>query len=526
MNEYKIWKKTIITLVTLIIFLNILPSGVTTENKIKDLELKINFPTLVIPRQLHELKFVNNIELGWPRIYDNGPEDSACGVIIDSEGNIIVSGYTFYLKNDSTEALDFLTIKYDSEGNELWNVTYDNGTFDMAWDVTVDSFDNIIVFGFNATSFEDFQNLSLYLRVVKYNKDGVEQWNVSFKNEVDNYPGGIAVNSNNDIIINGGHGDIDDLDFHCWTIKLNSDGEELWNQTFMEDLVSFGSDVTVDENDNIFVGGLSASYFGQGYCIIEYDDNGNQIGVHRYNKGNQPNAIALDSNGNIILTGVGFSSKSNTSTWFTIKCDRQGNLLWTREYDAIYSESAENIAIDSDDNIITVGASCFSEEYNYEHCAIIYDKNGNELCMKRPDILGIIYGVAIDNNDRIIITGAIEQENNWDYYTNIYVDITPPSVQLIRPEEKHIYLFNFKMLKLPKNTIIFGKIDILINAENSSDILKVEFYIDKELRETIDQQPYEFLWNDKLLGKHNIKIMAYDASGCITKYEFDVWKFF
>jgi hypothetical protein len=223
---------------------------------------------------------------------------------------------------------------------------------------------------------------------------------------------------------------------------------------------------------------------------------------------------------------VGFSSKSNTSTWFTIKCDRQGNLLWTREYDAIYSESAENIAIDSDDNIITAGASCFSEEYNYEHCAIIYDKNGNELCMKRPDILGIIYGVAIDNNDRIIITGAIEQENNWDYYTNIYVDITPPSVQLIRPEEKHIYLFNFKMLKLPKNTIIFGKIDILINAENSSDILKVEFYIDKELRETIDQQPYEFLWNDKLLGKHNIKIMAYDASGCITKYEFDVWKFF
>jgi hypothetical protein len=528
MNKNKIGKKTIlITLVIFMLLCSIPTCGITNKTMTKDIKLQLILPSLHKLYQSDGLKINNtNIGSGWPQIYDKGIEDSPCGVVIDSMGNIIVSGYTYNYINDSTQELDFLTIKYDSEGNELWNVTYDSGTFDMSWDVTIDSSDNIIVYGFNATSIEESQNLSLYFRVVKYNNDGVEQWNLSYKNGIDSYPGGVTVNSKNDIITTSGYGDINEPDFHCWTIKRNSEGEELWNQSFNEDIVSIGTDVTVDNNDNIIAGGLSASYYGQGYFTIEYNDNGNQIKVNRYKKGNQPSAIALDSNGNIILTGVGYSYDSNTSTWFTIKSNRQGKLLWTREYDGINTDIAEDLAVDSNDNIITVGVSCFNWENNYDHCVIIYDKNGNELCMKRPNIRGIIYGVTVDSNDMIIITGGIDQGFNWNYYTDKYIDITPPLVQLVSPEEKNLYIFNYKILKLPRNTIIIGKIDILINSENPSDVIKVEFYIDKKLRETVYEQPYQFVWNDKILGKHNIKTMTYDEFGCIKKYELDVWKFF
>jgi hypothetical protein len=531
MNKNIIGKKTIlITLVIFMLLCSIFPSGITNETKLTDIKLQLTLPSFHIPYQSNGLKiFNNNRGSGWPQIYDYGIEDSPCGIVIDSMGNIIVSGYTFYSIDNSTFELDFLTIKYDSEGNELWNVTYDSGTFDFAWDVAIDSSDNIIVYGVKATSFSDLQNLNLSFIVVKFNKDGVEQWNVSYKKEIDSYPGGVTVNSKDDIIINGGYGDLNEPDFHCWTLKMNSNGKEFWDQSFNEDIVSTGSDVAVDVNDNIIVGGLSASFYGQGYFTIEYDDNGNQIKVNRYKIGSQPNAIALDSNGNIILTGVAYSSESNTSSWLTIKSDRQGNLLWTREYDGKYSDAAEDLIVDSNDNIITVGTSCFNLEFNneiYEHCTIIYDKNGNELCMKRPYVRGIIYGVIIDTNDAIIITGGADQGYNWNYYTDKYIDVTPPLVQLVSPKEKNLYIFGNKILKLPRNTIIIGIINILINAENPSDILKVEFYIDKNLRQTTIQKPYQFIWNDKLFFKHSIKIMAYDETGCIKKYEFDVWKFF
>lgn len=530
MNKIKIGKKTIlISLVIFMLLCNIFPSSITNDTKIKDMKLQFKLPTLNMPHQSNGLKVDNNNKgSGWPQIYDKGVEDSSCGVVIDSQGNIIVSGYTYNFIDYSTEELDFLTIKYDSEGNELWNVTYDSGTFDMAWDVAIDSSDNIIVYGFNASSIDDSQNLSIYLRVVKFNKDGLQLWNVSYKNGVDNYPGGITVNSNNDIIINGGYGNLDWGYFYCWTLKMNSEGKELWNQTFYNDTISIGTDVTVDKNDNIIVGGFQGNEnpYTYGYFTIEYSDNGNEIGINRYNKGTQPNAIALDSNGNIILTGVGYSAESNTSTWLTIKSNQLGNILWTREYDGIYTDDAEDLAVDSKDNIITVGTSCFYWEYNYEHCAIIYDKNGNEICMKRPNVRGILYGVTVDSNNTIVITGSIDQGFNWNYYTDKYIDITPPLVQLVSPAEKNLYIFNFKILKLQKNTIIIGKINILINAENPSDISKVEFYIDKKLNKTTYEPPYQFLWNEKSFWRHSIKIMAYDESGCIKKYEFVVWKFF
>ena len=294
MSNQKFEKKMILVMLITILFIcSYIPGGVA-EAEIPDIKLERNLPFFHILHQNHIQKMVNYIgESGWPQIYDKGIEDSSSAIIIDSQGDIIVTGYTGYIVDNSTDVVDFLTIKYDSEGNELWNVSFDSGTYDFAWDIAVDSFDNIIVFGFNWTTFGDQQDLNLSLRVVKYNKDGIEQWNVTYHNGIDNYPGGITVDSHDDIIINGGYGDLDALDFSCWTLKMDSEGMELWNQTFSEDLISIGTDVAVDSNDNIIVGGMTASFFGQGYCVIKYDNNGNKISVHRYGRGTQPNAITL-----------------------------------------------------------------------------------------------------------------------------------------------------------------------------------------------------------------------------------------
>ncbi len=520
----------LIMCITILLFCFYCPNYVAKE-EIQNINFILNHPCLHSFNKQLSTKMVNFYERsGWPRIYDKGIEDFSSELTIDTQGNIIVTGYTGYYADDSTEVVDFLTIKYDSEGNEIWNVTFDSGTYDFAWDIISDSHDNIIVFGFNWTTQEDLEDLNIHFRVVKYNKDGVEQWNLTYHNGIDNLPGGIAVDSNDCIIISGGYGDINATDFSCWTLKMDSMGIEQWNQTFTEDMFSVGMDVTVDLNDNIIVGGMSASFFGQGYGIIKYDSNGNKISVHRYGGGMQqfdmPNAIAIDKNENIILTGQRNYQVSRALTWLTMKCDKFGNKLWTREYDSGEYDTAEDVSVDSNGNIITVGGSSFSEYSNYEHCAIIYDKNGNEICLKRPNIYGSISGVAVDNNDRIIITGSIQYANNWDYYTNIYSDITPPSVKLIKPETKSFYILNTKLFSLPKNTIIIGKLTISISSENPSDVTKVEFYINNKLKETLSAPPYAWVWSDRLFGRYTVKTMAYDESGNVKKYELNLWKFF
>jgi hypothetical protein len=454
---------------------------------------------------------------GWPQVFDNGPEDSSSAVAIDSNDNIIVTGYT---ANEVDERLNFLTIKYDSEGNEIWNVTYDSGMWDFAWDISVDSLDNIIVFGINYSTRDDILNHDF--RIVKYNENGVEQWNVSIAGKKENYPGGIAVDSNDNIVLTVGQGDLDDLDFKCWTVKLDNNGQEIWNKTYDDDVISFGADVVVNQNDDIFVGGMAASYFNQGYFVVKYDSDGNKKRLNRYG-GTQLNAMAIDNEDQLVLTGMGFSRMTNSSFWYTIKCDENGEMLWDQIFDTINPEYGTDIDIDSNGNIITVGSMFFGET-KVEQCSIIYDKNGMELCIKKPGIEGALSGVVIDSNDRIIVSGSIGDPYNWDYYTDIFNDITPPSVELQRPKAGYLYIFDKEIMPLFENAIIFGKIEVVLSVDNPSDVEKVEFYVDKELIKTIYESPYEWTWSELSFGKHTLETMTYDSVGNINRNEIIAWK--
>jgi hypothetical protein len=527
-NKPKYFKNImLVLLITILLFCSYCPSCIAkTDKDIPEINLELNIPLLhKLRKQANQRIIICFERSGWPQVFDKGIEDSPSGIAIDSQGNIIVTGYTGYIQN-STDVLDFLTVKYDSEGNEIWNVTHDSGTYDLAWGIATDSLDNIIVFGFNLTNIEDMEDLDIYLRTVKYDKNGVELWNLTHRKEINNYPGGIAVDSQNCIFISGGYGDFNAGNFSCWTLKMDSQGLELWNKSFKEDIVSIGTTIGVDSNDNAIVGGMVASLFGQGYFIVRYDSDGNKISRHRYNQGNLPNTLVLDSNDNIFLTGQSYSSQSNSSIWHSLKSDKNGNLLWSRIYDSGNHDAPYDAAFDSNGNIVVVGSSSYSIENNYEHCTIIYDKNGKEICLKRPNLRGSLGGVEIDDNDRIVIAGAIDSGNNWDYYTNIYLDVTPPSSDVIKPLARSFYILNTRLFGLPTNTIIIGKFTVIVTAENPSDVTKVEFYVNNNLKETLTSTPYEWIWTDRLFGKNTIKTMVYDDSGSIAKEELVVYKFF
>ncbi|MCB9370709.1 SBBP repeat-containing protein [Candidatus Woesearchaeota archaeon] len=49
--------------------------------------------------------------------------------------------------SDNGANLDILTFKYDSSGNELWNMTYDGGNDEQASGVIVDNSGNVYVTG-------------------------------------------------------------------------------------------------------------------------------------------------------------------------------------------------------------------------------------------------------------------------------------------------------------------------------------------------------------------------------------------
>jgi hypothetical protein len=109
-----------------------------------------------------------------------------------------------------------------------------------------------------------------------------------------------------------------------------------------------------------------------------------------------------------------------------------------------------------------------------------------------------------------------------------------PVIYFDKPTEDCIYVAEIETTPtLFGNTIIIGGITVGVNAycKNGIDrvdkngIDRVEFYIDGILKNTDMDSPYEWGWNERAIGKHEIKVMAYDAKGNSASADITVWRF-
>lgn len=110
----------------------------------------------------------------------------------------------------------------------------------------------------------------------------------------------------------------------------------------------------------------------------------------------------------------------------------------------------------------------------------------------------------------------------------------PPEVGFISPQQGKIYIRGNIFLKFLfnnshlKNTWVFGKSSIDINAEDDSAIAKVEIYVDDELATTLTSAPYTWTPSSKFFKKpmiprtYTITVKAYDDTNKPASASIDI----
>lgn len=302
----------------------------------------------------------------WVARYDGSAhlDDKAKAIAVDDAGNVYVTGSTCTQNDDSGNCIasKYVTIKYDSDGNQLWVATYSglgNGT-DEPTAIAVDGDGNVYVTG---ASWGD-GTLTDYA-TIKYDGSGNQLW-------LRRYNGPLSGNDRATALVLDGDGNVyvtgesqganGDLDFA--TIRYDTDGNPLWVARY--DGPANGDDsaeaVALDTNGNVYVTGTSTGVSGNSdYATLQYDSNGSQLWVARYssdpgNVDNIPAGIAIDTAGDVYVTG---KSANTLSDYATVKYDADGNQVWATLFhrpDHRF-DGATAIAVDDAGNAYVTGQS-------------------------------------------------------------------------------------------------------------------------------------------------------------------------
>jgi uncharacterized delta-60 repeat protein len=294
----------------------------------------------------------------WRRYYASGlapAYDVATAMASDASGNVYVTGYS------SNRFFEYFTAKYDAAGVQVWRARYngaENGD-DRAFAIAVDVSGNVYVTGESWGSDKHYDYAT-----IKYSSTGEEQWEARYNGtgNSDDNAAAIAVDPAGNVYVTGssvGSGPYSDYA----TIKYNAAGAEQWVACYNGpgDSDDHATALVVDPAGNVYVtGGSGPSFDLTDYATVKYNSAGKVLWAHRYNgpgnSSDKATAIALDSVGNVFVTGSSRGTGANDD-YATIKYNSAGTEQWVARYyrSEYHNDRATALAVDLAGNVYVTG---------------------------------------------------------------------------------------------------------------------------------------------------------------------------
>ena len=285
--------------------------------------------------------------------------DSASALAVDGSGNVYVTGDSY----KDTTGTDYATIKYSADGNQLWVARYngpENGDEEVHG-LAIDGSGNVYVTGTSFDSSTDNDYVT-----IKYDTNGNRQWVATYngtENSDDSVSALATDNSGNVYVTGTSFGGSTNYDFA--TVKYGPDGSQLWAARYNGPANGDdgAKDLVTDNAGNVYVTGYGYdSNTDYDYATVKYGPGGNQLWAARYNGPANgldfAYALAIDNSGNVYVTGYSYDSNTDYD-YATVKYGPDGREIWVARYNGTANSSDYGYAVlvDNSGNVYVTGQS-------------------------------------------------------------------------------------------------------------------------------------------------------------------------
>lgn len=233
----------------------------------------------------------------------------------------------------------------------------------------------------------DYRYTGVYF-LVKLDKTGNVLWEKRYEGEYNPTYKSFVILNNDEFIVAGSY-EIDKEEEYYGPYglitKYDKDGNILWEKKY-ENVGRFNDIALTSDNEYVVLG--SNMNEEDNVFIAKIDESGNVIWEKIHDENNEFTSLLVTKNNEVIVAGSLYISDTGTEDAVIIKYDKDGNLLWERKFGGSESDVFKSIALTNDESILGVGYSDstdiegLSNKGNYDAIIVKYDKEGNILWKK------------------------------------------------------------------------------------------------------------------------------------------------
>jgi len=320
------------------------------------------------------IKLDKNGNKEWDEVFgENGP-DIANSIIRTKDGGYAVAGFIWTIY---AEKQDIWIIKLDENGNKEWDKTFDKDKNDVAYSIIQTKDGGYAIAA--STGFKLWGEANCW--VIKLDAKGNMEWDKNF--------GGIGWDEIYSIIQTksggfiaagsswskgAGRGDI-------YVVKLNKRGDLVWDKTFGgSDYDDARSIIQTDDGGYAVTGFTVLEDTGdRDSWVIKLDKDGNKVWDKTLGGTSEDwaNSIIQNKNGDYVVVGWTKSMGAGKTDIWIVKLNKNGDLLWDKTFGGSENDEAHSVIQTDDGGYAVAGWTKSKGAGNSDVWVLKLDENGN-----------------------------------------------------------------------------------------------------------------------------------------------------